>query len=268
MIFYHGTDSKNLDSILAKGLLPRKDTGNLVYGGDLASNEHFTYLTRWNPVAHAYSIDENKPVIIKVDVDENDLYPDEDFIERELSWESIVATGKAWKGNPSDIDISKYKDKWLESYHLFGNVAIKHVPPEKIVAHVVLDPKDFTYHCGLGAQGNQLVGDLKNKIHFIDPSFVAKILKRLDLLFFKGWEVVKRDILKERPSLALSLPKPTEQIRVKGKKLKVLFKPNLELGLSVYICDEWQDNFPVKFPEVDYRFSKLVQVPLNYKGCL
>jgi hypothetical protein len=260
MILYHGTDSKNLKSILEKGLLPRKETGNIVYGGDLASNEHFTYLTRWNPVAHAYSIDENKPVIIKVDIDENDLYPDEDWLERELSLESIAATGKAWRGKASELDISSNKEKWRESYQFFGNVAIRSVPPEKIVAHVVLDPADFMYHCGLGAQGNRMVDDLKDKIHFIDPKVVEKCLARLDLLFTKGWEAVKKDILKERPSLSLSLSKPTEQIRVKGKKLKVLFKPSISAGLPVYICDEWQDNFPIKLPEVDNRFAKLVQV--------
>lgn len=264
MILYHGTDSKNLDSILAKGLLPRKETGNIVYKGDLASNESFTYLTRWNPVAHAYSIDENKPVILKVDVDENDLYPDEDWLERELSFESIVATGKAWRGKPSELDISSNKEKWRESYCIFGNVAIRYVPPEKIIDHVVLDPSDFMYHCGLGAQGNQMLGDLKNQIHFIDPKIVEKNMSRLNLLFTSGWEATKRDILKERPSLALSLPKPTKQIRVRGKKLKVLFEPNLTRGLSVYICDEWQDNFPIKFPEVDQRFAKLVQVPMNW----
>jgi hypothetical protein len=266
MILYHGTDSKNLESILANGLLPRKETGNIVYTGGLASNQDFTYLTRYNPVAHAYSIDENKPVILKVDVDENDLYPDEDYLERELTLESLCSTGIAWEGNPADIDISKYKDKWKESYLIFGNVAIKSVPPEKIVDHVVLDPNDFMYHCGLGAQGNRLVKDLKNEIHVVDPRFVQKILKRLDLLFAEGWEAVKRDILRERPSLALSLPKPTKQIRVKGKKLNVLFEPNLNAGLPVYVCDEWQENFPIKFPEVDSRFAKLVQVPFNYKG--
>jgi hypothetical protein len=262
MILYHGTDSKNLKSILERGLLPRKDTGNIVYGGDLASNENFTYLTRWNPVAHAYSIDENKPVIIKVDIDENDLYPDEDWLERELSLDSILATGKAWRGKPSELDISSNKDKWRESYQFFGNVAIRSVPPEKIVAHVVLDPSDFMYHCGLGAQGNRMVKDLKDQINFVDPLVVQKNLYRLELLFTKGWEAVKKDILKERPSLSLSLPKPTEQIRIKGKKLKVLFKPNLAAGLSAYICDEWQENFPIKFPEADHRFSKLVQVPV------
>jgi len=261
MILYHGTDSKNLESILATGLLPRKATGNIVYKGALASNENFTYLTRWNPVAHAYSIDENKPVILKVDVDAADLYPDEDFLERELSWNSVMKTGNVWRGKSEDLDVSRFKDKWEASYRVFGNVAIRSVPPEKIIAHVVLDPSDFMYHCGLGAQGNQLVNDLKNEFHFTKPDVARKNISRLELLFSKGWDAVKQDILRERPSLALSLPKPTEHIRVGGKKLKVLFKPNPALGLFVYICDEWVDNFPVKFPDVDSRFSKLVQVP-------
>jgi len=258
MILYHGTDSKNLDSILSNGILPRKDTGNIVYGGDFASNEEFVYLTTWNPVAHAYSIDENKPVILKVDVNENDLYPDEDFLERV----NFIETGIP--GRTSDIDISQHKHMWEDSCQFFGNVATKRVTPENIISHVILDPSDFPYHTGIGAQGNRMVSDLKNTLNFTHKNTVNKYRGRLDLLFTKGWDAAKKDILRERPSLALSLPKPTEQLRVKGLKLKILFKPNPSLGLSVYVCDEWVDNFPIKFPEVDSRFSKLVQVPCVY----
>ena len=258
MILYHGTDSKNLDSILEKGILPRKYTGNIVYGGKFASNQDFVYLTRWNPVAHAYSIDENSPVILKVDVDENDLYPDEDFLERI----QFLQTGHS--KDPKDIDITQFKEMWRKSYDLFGNVAIKQVPPDKIVSHVVLDPSDFDYHCGLGAQGNQMHKDLKNEVHFIEGNTAKKYIKRLEMLFDTGWDAVKKDILRERPSLTLSLDKPTEQIRVKGIRVKVLFKPNPSTCLGVYICDEWQENFPIKFPVVDTRFSKLLQLPYDY----
>lgn len=257
MILYHGTDSKNLEAILKNGLLPRKDTGNQVYGGDLASNPNFIYLTWWNPVAHAYSIDENSPVIIRVDVDETDLYPDEDFVERV----QFMETGRP--GDPSLINIADFKDMWRQSYNIFGNVAAKMIPPERILGHVVLDPQDFDYHCGLGAQGNQLVPDLRNQLNFIDPNVVKKYANRLETLFSKGWATVKQEILKERPSLTLSLPKPTEQIRIRGKKVRVLFRPNLRQGLAVYVCDEWQENFPIQFPMVDKRFSKLLQVPAS-----
>jgi len=256
MILYHGTDSKNLESILKKGLLPRKDTGNQVYSGNLASNENFTYLTWWNPVAHAYTIDENSPCIIKVDVDESDLYPDEDFLERL----QFMETGKP--ADPSSIDITQHKYLWLTSYKRFGNVAIRHVPPEKIVSYAVLDPSDFDYHCGLGAQGNQLIPNIRTQLHFMDSRLPLRYAKRLDLLFTKGWEAVKKDILKERPSLAFCLAKPTEQIRVNGVRLKVLIKPPT-LNVTVYICDEWQENCSIKFPVVDKRFSKLVQIPLR-----
>jgi len=110
MILYHGTDSKNLQSILTKGLLPRKDTGKQVYDGNFTSNKNFTYLTWWNPVAHAYTANENSPAIIKVDVDENDLYPDEDFLERL----QFMKTGKP--ATTSSIDITQFKDIWISTF--------------------------------------------------------------------------------------------------------------------------------------------------------
>jgi len=261
MILYHGTDSKNLDSILEKGLLPRKFTGNQVYEGNFASNQEFTYLTRWNPIAYAYTIDENSPVILKVDVDENELYPDEDFIER-LEY---METGK--QGNSSAIDIIQYKEFWRQSYEFFGNVAIKQVTSKQIVDHVVLDPLDFSYHCGIGAQGNQLVKNLETELNFFDGHIVKKYIRRVELLFNKGWKAVKKEILKEKPSVTLTLPvQPVARIKIKTYSLDVLFKPNENLNLQVYICDEWQENFPIKFPEVDARFSKLVQIPFDYTG--
>ena len=262
MILYHGTDSKNLDSILKHGLLSRKVTGNKVYDGTFASNQDFTYLTRWNPVAHAYTIDENSPVIFKVDVDENELYPDEDFLER-LEY---METGR--KINPAEIDISQHKGLWRQSYNFFGNVAIKQVKPEQIIDHVVLNPLDFPYHCGLGAQGNQLI-NLDKGITFYTGDVVNKYIRRLELLFSKGWKAVKKEILKEKPSITLSLhnllPPLKERIKVNKFKLDVLFKPDPAYNLEAYICDEWQENFPIKFPAIDDRFSKLVQIPHTFR---
>lgn len=254
MILYHGTDANNLDSILKNGLLGRKHTGKQVFDGNLESNENFTYLTWFNPVAHAYSANEFSPAILKVDVDEKVLYPDEDFIERLI----FMKTGVP--GNPKEIDITQYKDLWEKSLKMFGNVAIPEVHPEQILDHITLDPSDFEYHCGLGAQGNQMHDDLENRLNILDISIPRKYAKRLEILFTSGWAEVKKDILKERPSLTLSLPKPTEKMRVKGKKLGVIFKPNPSLGLNNYICDEWVDNFPIVFSGKDPRFSKLVQV--------
>jgi len=264
MILYHGTDSKNLDSILKYGLLPRKNTGQVVYTGGFASNEDFVYLTRWNPVAHAYSIDENKPLILKVRVNEDDLYPDEDYLERKLTIDSLLKTGQPWNGHPSDIDISQFKNDWKECFNKFGNVAIHSVPPEDIVSHAVLDPNDFGYHCGLGAQGNMHIKNRKDTITFIRSEKVKKYERRLDILFNAGWDATKRDIMKERPSLALDLAKPKDTIRVRGRKLPVLCEPNIQVGLHVYICDEWYDNFPY-YPCVDKRFLNLVQIPITRK---
>lgn len=229
MILYHGTDKTNLKGILAKGLLPRKETGKSVYQGKEASNKNFVYLTRFNPTSHAYTID-NLPVIIKVDVDPQDFYPDEDYIERMI----YVSTGVNIP--MCDIDVTKYKKLWQDSLHYFGCVAIHSVPKENIVAHVCLDPTDFNYHCGIGAQGNTHVKDL-TKLRLDTES--GKYIQRLEILFTDGWEACKKDILKEKPSSVLKLNPPHSKITYKGTSYDVLL-----FHSGTYVCDEWIDNIP------------------------
>jgi hypothetical protein len=231
MILYHGTDSKNLASILARGLLPRKDTGNQVYHGDFASRDDFVYLTNYNPVAHAYSIDENSPVIFQVDVREEDLYPDEDFLERA----HYLTTGEL--GVAAGIDISKYKHLWEESLKLFGCVATRKVEAKDILGHVVLDGAHFELHCGLGAQGNTNKSKDPTRLTFAENASVY--MRRLHLLFEKGWEEVKKDILKDKPSVVMELA-PKQWVLFNGIKYGVLVEPRE----GVYLLDEWQENVP------------------------
>ena len=72
---------------------------------------------------------DSKAVVIRVEVDEKDLYPDEDFIIQVL------------KQQGNDIEkidsIEDYKDNGLNSLKHMGNVAVK---PDKIK---VLDMKEF-----------------------------------------------------------------------------------------------------------------------------
>jgi len=229
MILYHGTDKTYLKNILKKGLLPRKETGKQTYHGTEASNENFVYLSRVHPVSHAYTID-NLPVIIRVDVDPKDFYPDEDYIERKTFFE----TGE--KIPMCDIDVANYKELWEESLKYFGCVAIRSVPKKNIVNFICLDPTDFQYHCGLGAQGNSNIRDLTE---FRIDTKSGKYQERLELLFAKGWRAVKKEIIKEKPSSILDLSPPMSSVGYNGKLFGVLHTYR-----NVHVCDEWIDNVP------------------------
>jgi len=249
MILYHGTDSKNLDSILKNGLLPRKETGVQVHSGDFASRDDFTYLTSYNPAAHAYTLDENSPVIFQVDIPESELYPDEDFLER-LEYMKTGVVGK-----PAAIDISQSKDLWKASLEMFGSVAIRRVPVESIMKHIVLNPADFEYHCGLGAQGN--MGLKRDELHF--EANAALYMRRLKLLFAEGWEEVKEDILKDLPSVVLGMT-PVKWVKAFGLEMGVLAE--LPGKVPLYILDAWREN--VASAVFDSRLSKFAQVDQRY----
>jgi hypothetical protein len=91
MILYHGTSARRLHAIQRHGLLPRRTTGESNWSGNVASKEGFVYLTDACPVYFAVEAAlaaESTPadlLILKVDVDEGRLYPDEDFIARAVT---------------------------------------------------------------------------------------------------------------------------------------------------------------------------------------
>jgi hypothetical protein len=253
MILYHGTDARHLESILTRGILPRSETGNIVYQEPgFASNASFCYLSRWFPVAHAYSIEDVTPLILRVDVDPDDLYPDEDFLERL----HFMKTGKP--GRPEDFDIAQHKELAAQCLRVFGSVAVRRVPPSKILGYKVLDPADFDYHCGIGAQGTQLIQNPSTSLHVTTSSLPVKYMRRLELLFASGWDAVKREILKEPPSEALTIQRPTQRIKYQGYSLRVL-----PVAFPTHhVCDVWQETFPIKLPTMHEALSRMVHIPI------
>lgn len=112
IILYHGTSFSNADKIEAEGFKQAKSN----WEGDVVSKKGFIYLTSAYSVyfgACASKEGDKLASIIQVEVDERDLYPDEDYI--------------AWKfkfANP-DIELEDYKRYALESLNRLGNVSIK-----------------------------------------------------------------------------------------------------------------------------------------------
>lgn len=249
MILYHGTSAENLENILKEGLQPRKITGKTVYEKKELSHPDFVYLTRTFPVAYAYSIpDVKKIAILRIEVDEKDFYPDEDYVERHslyVQGNKLVLTSI----NPKD-----HKDLWEKSLELMHSVCVERVLPDQIKGHIVLNTEDHDLHCGLGAEGNQHQRNDGVLVEEVPPQYE----KRLRMLFRFGWGKVKKDIMKESPSKVLRSGIQGTITLKNGIIHKVLLRPG-NLDLQCFVCDSWARGRPI----IDDRFKHFFQVPVS-----
>lgn len=89
IVLLHGTSSRFMRRIMRNGLLPRHQSGNSVYAGevtqggqDLESNPELVYLTDTYPIAFAGNAVRKyggNLMVVGVVVSSDDLLPDEDF---------------------------------------------------------------------------------------------------------------------------------------------------------------------------------------------
>jgi hypothetical protein len=141
MILYHGTSERHLPAIKRHGMLPRRRTGESNWSGNVTSKEGFVYLTDSYPVYFAVGPSfavESAPtdlLILKVDVDEDRLYPDEDFIAWAMT-EGIQGIRQE-EMNPF-IDPQAHKDLWPLSLEHNGVVCTPDVSPGRILDHRVI----------------------------------------------------------------------------------------------------------------------------------
>ena len=155
MILYHGTSERYLHAIQRHGLLPRRLTGESNWSGNVASKEGFVYLTDAYPVYFAVGpalAAEDEPadlLILKVDVDEDRLYPDEDFIAWALT-NGIQGVRQA-EMNPY-IDPRSYKDMWRLSPEHNGVVCTPEVSPDRILDHHVIGRSETELIFELGVE--------------------------------------------------------------------------------------------------------------------
>lgn len=126
---YHGTSIKNADVIMKEGFVSRKNNGN--WDGKYLSKDDFVYFTSAYPFFYGGNAAEEKDEmasVIKIEVDEKYLYPDEDFIIQAGSSAHI----------PKDLDLERYRHHGIDSLNSLGNVAIKDLDKIKVIAR-----KDF-----------------------------------------------------------------------------------------------------------------------------
>lgn len=119
---YHGTSRANAERILKDGFKTDGEKSNW----KVKSKPGFVYLS--TAYAPFYSMTASKGneelAIIKVQVRQEDLYPEDDFLMRSLG------RGRYTQEELNAIDLEKFKHQAKESLQSMGNAAAK---PDKIV---------------------------------------------------------------------------------------------------------------------------------------
>jgi len=129
MKLYHGTSIDNAKRIIKEGFKDRLVSKKNNWKGKFRSHSGFIYLTRAYPFYYGMNTAKSKDKlasVLLVEVDEKDLYPDDDFLRQVL------------KTNDDRIDLEKYKEYGLLSLENIGNVSIKPGKIKKVIGY-----KDF-----------------------------------------------------------------------------------------------------------------------------
>jgi hypothetical protein len=142
---YHGTSELAARRAIESGLRPRGDrSGNWKHSA--SSNPDMVYLTAaYAPYFALAAVDAGKrAAIIEIDLnalDQNLLYPDEDFIEQGLRAKPLGKSDNINARNRYVIKhIEEYQENWRLSLDHLGNVCHKGtIPPAAITRIVAFD---------------------------------------------------------------------------------------------------------------------------------
>jgi len=136
---YHGTNAKNLNAILSKGIQPRgKKKGNW---DAFPSRSDMVYLTTaYAPYFAIQSCDSGqKALILELDrnnIDQAQLYPDEDFVVQCLAAQNNQAIEDIHEDIKDTLEC--YQHHFEDSINGLGNVCYKGVVPSNAISRYCL----------------------------------------------------------------------------------------------------------------------------------
>jgi len=154
LTLYHGTSSKIAKKIEKEGFVTDKN-----YNWDVKSKKGLVYLSSAYAPFYAMKHDTNDLAIVKVEVDSEDLYAEDDFIMRILG--KPVYTQKEL----DRVGFITFKRFWKESLKYIGNVAIR---PSKIrilgITH--FNSKNLIFKCDpvISPMNFKIMGDYYNAL--------------------------------------------------------------------------------------------------------
>jgi hypothetical protein len=119
LIIYHGTSKRNAEKIIKEGF----KTNNIKNNWVVKSKEGFVSFSLSYAPFFAQATNKEELAIIKVEIDEEDLYPEDDFMMY------LIGKPAYTKKELEEIDFEENKHLWRGSLKHMGNVNAK---PDKI----------------------------------------------------------------------------------------------------------------------------------------
>ena len=174
MMLFHGTTETNAKRIMKEGFKPDKN-----YNWQVKSKPGFVYLSlAYAPFyANAANSESRNRALIKVEVKESALYPDDDYVMYGLGMPKYT------QADLNKLDLEEHKWLWEKSLKYLGNVSAK---PEDItiIGCRVFDTTNLLSVCdpGITPMNYMLMGEYyrkltewiyegNNPIDFRDPIF-------------------------------------------------------------------------------------------------
>ena len=179
LIMFHGTSAENANRIEKEGFVADKK-----YNWNVKSKNGFVYLSSaYAPFYAMNATKSDKLALIKVEVDSEDCYPEDDFIM------SALGHPKYSQAQLDLVDFEKFKKFWKESLTYMGNVAVR---PDKVkvLGIRIFDGKFLLFKCDpvISQMNFQIMGkyygDLSNWIFdgkdiMKFPAFMQEQLEQL-----------------------------------------------------------------------------------------
>ena len=196
MKFYHGTSPKNGQKIAKEGFVPDK-----TYNWDLKSKKGFVYLSlAYSPFYAMAATKSGKMLaIVCCEVDEENLYPDDDFVLTKFYGKNHH---EATQALIDKVDLEEYKDYWADSLSWMGNAAAR---PEDVT---VLGVRYF--------DGSNLIWKFDPVMSPMNYMFMGNYYRQLSDWIYEGHEVIDFD----KDGVMLYGKELAEQMKKEREKFK------------------------------------------------
>lgn len=205
MILYHGTSERHAASIIKEGLSGRKYTKMASNFTEHPSHEEMVYLSNcYAPYFAGNTSQDGRWALIEVDVTEENLLPDEDFLEQASRQQRTLKGSLRERTQAFKKDLRGYDHLALDSLKHLGTVAHDgRILPSEIRRAVLFDSSKNAYMALMALDpcisliNHRILGSHYETLTrwFFEPDVTAEALHRMS---WPAFDADQRQILAEK----------------------------------------------------------------------